>query len=594
MKLAANFCVAVVFFTNGIVFADSPKPLKALSRMPIQEITVFKDGHAFVLHSGKMPVGAKGDVVMDYLPNPVLGAFWPFSKDKKAKLESVTASSQKVLADRTAISLKELIEANIGAEVIVAETAAPANQTYHAKILEIPAQEGAELEALDVPNSGEKLRQRGDVVVLKTENGAKIVKLDGIRDISFLGNYQKMLQREEFRNMLTLSLDWLGNKPQTEAEVGLLYLQRGLRWIPNYRVTLDGKGQASIKLQATLINELADFSDSTIHLVIGAPNFEFKETTDPIGLQKTVAQLSSYFQQDSRNMSQNLLSNNVVMSQSQMPARMNEPYLTASPDSGSRVDLGPNVANANKAEDLFVFTIKHVSLRKGQRMVFSVNEFSLKYKDVYSLEIPFAPPFDVWRRFDSNRQAEIARMLNAPKMMHKIRLMNSSAFPTTTAPALLLEGDQILSQTMMTYASPGSSVDLDITAALDIRIKKSENETGRIPNEVTWQGSQFGRIDLSGKITLTNYLKNPVEVEVVRHVMGNPENASNGGKIEMVNIFEDPSFTSRDGALPYWWSWYSWPYWWSHFNSIGRINWSVILQPNTPVDLVYTWNYYWN
>jgi hypothetical protein len=147
---------------------------------------------------------------------------------------------------------------------------------------------------------------------------------------------------------------------------------------------------------------------------------------------------------------------------------------------------------------------------------------------------------------------------------------------------------------MMTYASPGSSVDLDITAALDIRIKKSENETGRIPNEVTWQGSQFGRIDLSGKITLTNYLKNPVEVEVVRHVMGNPENASNGGKIEMVNIFEDPSFTSRDGALPYWWSWYSWPYWWSHFNSIGRINWSVILQPNTPVDLVYTWNYYWN
>jgi hypothetical protein len=591
MNKPAGFCLAVIFFASSFTFAGSPKPFKALSRMPIQEITVFKDGHAFVLHSGKMPADADGNVLMDNLPNPVLGAFWPFSKDKKARLESVTASSQKVVTDRTAINLKELIEANIGAEVVVTEAAAPVNLSYRATILEIPTQEGSELEALDTPNSGEKLQQRGDVVILKTENGSKVVKIDRIRDISFIGSYQKTLQREEFRNMLTLSLDWLGNKPQTEAEVGLLYLQRGLRWIPNYRVTLDGKGQATVKLQATLINELTDFSDATIHLVIGAPNFEFKDTTDPIGLQKTAAQLSSYFQSDVRNLNQ-LLNTNVVMSQ--LPARAGEFRQPASSESETRMDLGPNVADANKTEDLFVFTIKHVSLRKGQRMVFSVNEFAVKYKDIFSLEIPFAPPLEVWRQFNSNRQAEIARMLNTPKVMHKIRLINNSAYPMTTAPALLFEGDQILSQTLMTYASPGAAVDLDLTAAIDIRIKKSENETGRIPNAVYWQGSQFSRIDLTGKITLTNFLKNPVEVEVVRHVLGNPGSADKGGKIEMINVFEDPSFVGSDGSLPYWWNWYSWPYWWSHFNSVGRINWSVTLQPNAPQELTYAWNYYWN
>ena len=54
--------------------------------MPVREVTVFKDGHALMLHQGKMPVEGSGDVLMDYLPAPVLGTFWPYSADKDAKL----------------------------------------------------------------------------------------------------------------------------------------------------------------------------------------------------------------------------------------------------------------------------------------------------------------------------------------------------------------------------------------------------------------------------------------------------------------------------------------------------------------------------
>jgi hypothetical protein len=154
----------------------------------------------------------------------------------------------------------------------------------------------------------------------------------------------------------------------------------------------------------------------------------------------------------------------------------------------------------------------------------------------------------------------------------------------TTAPALLFEGDRMLSQALMTYAPPGANEDLDVTTAIDIQTKKNENEIGRIPNAVYWQGDNFSRIDLAGKITLTNFRKAPVEVEVIRHVLGNPESADNGGKIDRINIFEDPSCTGRDGAMPYWWS---------HFNSIGRISWSVTLQPKASLDLAYNWNYYW-
>ena len=67
--------------------AEEAAPLSALAKMPVREVTVFKDGHAFVLHDGKMPVEPSGDVLMDYLPAPVLGTFWPYSADKERQVD---------------------------------------------------------------------------------------------------------------------------------------------------------------------------------------------------------------------------------------------------------------------------------------------------------------------------------------------------------------------------------------------------------------------------------------------------------------------------------------------------------------------------
>src|SRR5687768_8195237 len=78
---------------------DTPR-LSALEKMPVREITVFKDGHAFVLHEGTMPVDAGGNVLLDYLPTPVIGTFWPYSANPKIKLTSVIASQRRLLVDR--------------------------------------------------------------------------------------------------------------------------------------------------------------------------------------------------------------------------------------------------------------------------------------------------------------------------------------------------------------------------------------------------------------------------------------------------------------------------------------------------------------
>jgi hypothetical protein len=330
--------------------------------------------------------------------------------------------------------------------------------------------------------------------------------------------------------------------------------------------------------------------DVTAHLVIGVPTFDFKDTPDPISLQQTVAQLSQYFQQEAKTAYGFA---NAISTQLARRSDLDYDRPNAAPAPGRTLDLGPEVAESGTNEDLFIFTVKHVSMKKGQRMVFTIGEYTMKYKDVFALDIPFAPPPELWRNFDNNRQAELAQLFNAPKVMHKIRLFNSSEYPLTTAPALILKDDRLLAQGLMTYAAPKADADLNITAAVDIRVKKADNETKRTPNAINWQGDQYGRVDLVGKITLTNFRKDAVEIEITRHVLGNVDSADNNGRTEMVNVFESPTFAGAGGPYPCWWGWFSWPWWWRHFNGVGRITWTVTLEPKTPFDLGYTWNYYW-
>src|ERR1044071_7294493 len=127
--------MALLCGMGGVAMADPAAPLSALAKMPVREITVFKDGHAFVLHEGRLPTDAAGEVRMDYLPTPVLGTFWPYSADPNVKLRAVTAGQRRVRVPRTALTLRELLEANPGASVGIEEVN---GKTYDGRIVGVP------------------------------------------------------------------------------------------------------------------------------------------------------------------------------------------------------------------------------------------------------------------------------------------------------------------------------------------------------------------------------------------------------------------------------------------------------------------------
>ena len=248
--------------------------------MPIKEITVFKDGHAFVLHEGKMPTDKNGNVCLDYLPNPVIGTFWAYSGDAKVKLTSVVSAKNIISLENTALNVQDLICANIGKRALIKDSSN--SSLYEATIVDVPERSTEELSATGRSSEEEKLPVKGNIILLKVAGGIKAVQLGTIQEITFLDSPNEKISYKDFRNTMTLKLDWANQAVRTEATVGMAYVQKGIRWIPSYKIDIDGSGNAVVKLQATIINELADLENVKANLVIGVPSFAFKDTPDPI------------------------------------------------------------------------------------------------------------------------------------------------------------------------------------------------------------------------------------------------------------------------------------------------------------------------
>jgi hypothetical protein len=416
--------------------------------------------------------------------------------------------------------------------------------------------------------------------------GMQIVPLANVYQIVLLDEQEvaSTVERDEERPYLKLDIEW-DEAPSAGADVGFMYLQKGLRWIPSYRITLDGAGRATVELQATLINELGDLEDVTTNLVVGVPTFAFADTLDPMAIQRRIAPLGQYFEVDSRSAG---AFSNAIMAQ----ARMGESRAERQDAGFDAGPSGPELTGGERAEDLYVFTISGVTLAKGERMVVPVTSFELAYEDVFKLDMPIEPPSFLWQNFNTNQQRDIARLLERANVRHAVRLVNTSDVPITTAPAMIMRGERVISQGMITYAAPGAKVDLELTDAVDIVVDSAERETDRQMNSTTFSGDKFHLVSMEGELSLTSHRDRKVRVEVTRFILGTLDDVTEGVEHEGVSIFSSKAFAQAPENAA-WWSWYNWPWWWMRVNGPQQLFWTAEIEPGETAAIDWTWHYYW-
>ena len=527
----AGVVAVAAALTWGCGDAKSAESPNDLLKLTTDRVVVFKDGYYLAVKSGTAVTNKEGEIhLLDVPDNAVLGSVWATST--KGKLTAMVASrdtvkqvEEKVIPCAKTI---EILEANVGQD---------------AKIL---MQDKSS-------HVGKVIRVLTDQVILRTEDGDVLLQGGQIQSLTIKemkATLARTITTTTNPKRLTLRFAEAG-KP---VDVSFMYFQSGLRWIPTYRVSLlteADKKLANVDLQAEFLNEAEDLDNVPVDIVVGVPNFRFKDTPSPLILEQA---LRNVLQQAAPQLMGQQMSNASFASRA--GERRNQQA-----DDAPQIVL-PAELGAGGTQDLFVYSLKKLKLMKGQRAALPIFSAQVPYRDIYTWDVHLT-------RNDVEAQAAATKnasplSLSENRVWHQIVLTNTTKFPWTTGPALLMQGNQPLAQELMTYASAGSEVRIPVTVSVDTQGTYSEEETARKLNALSVQGYHYAQIDKSTSLNLINRKSSPIEVEITFRTGGKANEASDDGKISL-NSHSATDWINYQG--------------YSAVNNSSRVVWKATLKP---------------
>ena len=530
--------------------AESPNDRLALST---QRVVVFKDGYYLAVKHGTAVTNKEGELSLDDVPDAaVLGSMWATSA--KGKLLGIVASRETVKKtvekEAPCTQALEVLQANIGKSArivlhdksifqgtirtVLAEPTAIAPTPLLQDLFRLdddsrsPLSDLASLSSSRTPGSSTIVSGiSGSQFILSGDEGDVLLAVGQIASLTIKdmkATLARTLTTTESPKRLTFRFAE-ANQP---VDLSLMYFRPGLRWIPTYRVSLlpdEQKKMANLAMQAEFLNEAEDLDNVPVDIVVGVPNFRFRETPSPLVLEAT---MRNVLQQAAPQ----LMSQQMMMSNSTFNLRSGERRGQADGQAGGEDQLVlPAELGAAGAQDLFVYSLPKLKLRRGQRAALPILTADVPYRDLYT-----------WDVHDTRRDTEAVTagkgvksplQLSENRVWHQLVLSNTTRVPWTTGAAMILQGSQPLGQDLLTYTSPGAEVRLPVTVSVDTRGSFADEETDRKLNDMNVSGYNYARIGKSATLTLSNRKTSPVEVEVTFRTGGRATEATHDGKITL-------------------------------------------------------------
>lgn len=481
----------------------------------VATVAAFKNGLAFVVRSGETPL-RDGWARLDELPPATLGSLWVSTTSKSGGITDVIAYREKVAADTEAITMSEMLAANIGRSVRVDYVVGSTLKTAEGKLLAVPADRKPDEDAMppSPPAIYSSYRPpgadvaRGEIVLLRTMNAenrtalltlpkSAIVSLEISGDPGVRAKVEQEVARTKLR---------VGGKP-TQAEITLACLEKGIVWSPSYRINIADEKQAELELEAVFANDMEDLENADVSFVVGYPNFAFAEIASPISLRQSVAAfvqaLASGGSAQSRRFDNRIMSQAIMFNNG---ANFNE---GGAPDAGYAIG---QPLPGERGEDLYFYRKSGVTLKKGDRATYNVLKTIAPYEHIYQWEIPDSMNVDDrGYRLDARNQPENF-------VWHVLRLENKGQQPWTTAPAFALHGNLPVAQDTLNYTPPGGRSFLKLTAATDVRGEQTQTETAR--KQVTVSRNNYDEITVAGKLKVTSLKNQEIAVVIRKSVIG--------------------------------------------------------------------------
>lgn len=541
--------------------SSAPTPVRPVSplatplglALATERVVIFKDGYGLFVKSAAGVADSEGRVHTEKVPGAaVLGTFWAIPEGRA--LKSTIAEWHETVRPRTdegsCLSTLELLRANEGKQITFGLSEGPL-QGKVLDVLEAPAVRPRHPEEFEGTSEFELPPRGGELVAIElSDKTRQVIPISSVRTLAGKELSTHCLRPGEVATRSKrLVFDFGKEAANKPVSLKLIYFTPGVRWIPTYRINTGGDAKAEVELQGEILNEEEDFENAALDLVVGVPSFKFKGTVSPMSLERT---LRSALQQAMPS----LMNNAFGMSNANFNNRAGERFGTDESSPGDVMSLASELG-AEKRQDLFVYGVKSLGLKKGARAMVSLWKNKVPQRHVYTAD------FGEATRTASNSGP---LKLETNTVWHQLELTDDTDVPFTTGAALLMEGGLPLGQDLLAYTSPGGKTTIPITTALNLRAIQSEREVGRTDDAKEVGNSKYSLLRKKGTIALANHQKERVTMRVTLSTLGKIEKASHSGTVVLDEY--------------------------DRVNNQSRVSWELTLSPGQTLDLNYELSVY--
>jgi len=489
----------------------------AKAETKLQQVSLFKNGLGFFTMEVVIPKKSNAFTVIPPAASSH-GSFW-VSYPQEVKLESLIARETELTEQSEAITLPELLKANIGRKVkltyqgkesdkeltgvikvFAEDRQSPRPSPYapggvDSTISAYPAYRG-----IDSVSAG--------LMIIETNAGEVGVNPQSFSKIEFLdGKAQKTFAGKRKSAQLDVQLA----APATGQKMSVSYLAKGATWAPSYMVDVTDADKARISAKAEVLNEVCDLNGITVQLITGFPHLQFADTVSPMALKENLAQfLASLNKGESER---GRTGRAAVVTQQAVMFNVSDYY------EGMAAMPGYSAAELGKvAGDLFYYPIENVRMKKGEICYLPLFTESVPYRHIYTWGIP---------DYTGGGGGETVQ-----EVWHCVRLENTTKVPWTTAPAETIEKGLVLGQDTLNYTPVAGKSTLRITQAVNVKAEQIELETERKRNAANFYGNTYDLVTVEGKLSAANFQEKSITLEITKTLSGELKSSQPDAKVE--------------------------------------------------------------
>ena len=484
--------IVILLILANSIYAEENAPTISSK---IDSVSMFKNGLGFVRREASL-VKNNGFVVFDKLPIPIHGTYWVQPIDKDVGIIDLTAYMQETIEERTASTLPEFLEANIGemVELKIGDT------NVQCKLVSIPTNQQAKInQTAAFDRSSYHPQDAGSMILIQTDDKTFLINKSEVKRLGCTGKEIKTSIKRP-QKTATIKMRVLDNR--AKGKISVCYLAKGITWVPSCMIDVTDDKKVILSAKAEIINELEDLDNTTVNFITGFPNLQFSGVVDPIAMGGDIGSFFNALQnpQGSRRNAPTM---------SQRAVRVNAPVY------GSEA-VGPTYAikalQGQMRDELFFYSQKGVTLKKGER----------GYYPLYTIEVPCEHVYEwkIGNTINANEQFTGTDPKKAADIWHNIRLTNIGSVPWTTAPVMIMKNGQISGQDTIYYTSPGAKTVVRITQSVDIKAEQMEYETGRKSHVASFYNHSYALVDIQGKLRAVSYKDKPITLIITKELSG--------------------------------------------------------------------------